>query len=133
MVDKSKIIAFLEDNDLSEVEEVKFDDEALVLRFYYDFDRDEIEAARAYANDECEEEEESEEWYEEYFLPYLNDLAIDNAGEVLEDLMDEFDVQAQYITYETDQESYDYCEFIAVIYEEDKNCDIEEILDELEM
>ena len=69
MVDKSKIIAFLEDNDLSEVEEVKFDDEALVLRFYYDFDRDEIEAARAYANDECEEEEESEEWYEEYFLP----------------------------------------------------------------
>ncbi|NLM35545.1 MAG: hypothetical protein GX206_08910 [Clostridiales bacterium] len=133
MVDKSKIIAFLEDNDLSEVEEVKFDDEALVLRFYYDFDRDEIEAARAYANDECEEEEESEEWYEEYFLPYLNDLAIDNAGEVLEDLMDEFDVQAQYITYETDQESYDYCEFIAVIYEKDKNCDIEEILDELEM
>ena len=47
--------------------------------------------------------------------------------------MDEFDVQAQYITYETDQESYDYCEFIAVIYEKDKNCDIEEILDELEM
>lgn len=133
MFDKSKVIAFLEDNDLSEVDEIKCDEEALVLRFFYDFDRDEIEAAKSYANDECEEEEESEEWYEDYFLPYLNEIAIDNAGEVIEDLIDELDVQAQYITYETDKENYDYCEFIAVVYEKDKDCDIEEILDELEL
>ncbi|NLZ48254.1 MAG: hypothetical protein GX895_05590 [Clostridiales bacterium] len=132
-MDKNKIISFLEDNDLSEVEEIKSEDGVLVLRFFYDFDRDELEAAKAYANDECEEEEESEEWYEEYFLPYLNEIAIDNTGEVIEDLIDEFDVQAQYITYETDEDTYDYSEFVAVIYEKDKNCDIEEILDDLDM
>lgn len=133
MIDKSKIVSFLEDNDLLEVEEIKYDGEALVLRFFYDFDGDELAAAKAYANDECSDEPESQEWYEEYFLPYLNELAIDNAGEVVEDMIDEFGIQAQYITYETDEESYDYCEFIAVIYEKDKDCDIEEILDELEM
>ncbi len=133
MINKDKIIEYLEDNDLAEIEEIKVEEDLLVLRFFYDFDRDELAAAKAYANDECKDEAESEDWYEEYFLPYLNDIAIDNAGEVIEDLIEEFDVEAQYIAYETDIDSYDYCEFIAVICEEGRNCEIEEILDELEM
>lgn len=133
MLDKKQIIKFLEDNDLSEVEELEYKDDALVVRFYYDFDSDELASARAYANDECEDEQESDEWYDEFFLPYLNEIAVDNAGEILEDLMEDFDLQAQYITYETDKESYDYCEFIAVISEEDKDYNIEDVLDELEL
>ena len=85
------------------------------MRFFYDFDRDELAAARPMPMMNVKDEAESEDWYEEYFLPYLNDIAIDNAGEVIEDLIEEFDVEAQYIAYETDIDSYDYCEFIAVI------------------
>ncbi|WP_163191730.1 hypothetical protein [Clostridium thermarum] len=133
MLDKKQIIKFLEDNDLTDVEELKYKDDALVVRFYYDFDSDELASARAYANDECEDEQESDEWYDEFFLTYLNEIAVDNAGEIIEELMEEFELQAQYITYETDKESYDYCEFIAVISEIDKNYNIEDVLDELEL
>ncbi|WP_139905205.1 hypothetical protein [Clostridium thermarum] len=133
MLDKKQIIKFLEDNDLTDVEELEYKDDALVVRFYYDFDSDELASARAYANDECEDEQESDEWYDEFFLTYLNEIAVDNAGEIIEELMEEFELQAQYITYEADKESYDYCEFIAVISEVDKNYNIEDVLDELEL
>lgn len=133
MLNKKDVIKFLENNDLTDIEEINYKEDALVVRFYYDFDSEELASARAYANDECEEEQESDEWFEEFFLPYLNELAIDNAGEVMEELMEDLDLKVQYVTYETDKESYDYCEFIAVVSEKDKNYEIEEILDELEI
>jgi hypothetical protein len=133
MLNKKQVITFLEENDLTDIEELEYKEDALVVRFYYDFDSEELASAKAYANDECEEEQESDEWFDEFFLPYLNELAIDNAGEILEELMEAFELQAQYVTYETDKESYDYCEFIAVISEKDKNYEIEDVLDELEL
>lgn len=127
------IIKVLENNGLSDIEEIKYKEGFAVIRFFYDFDEDELKAARAYAKDECEEEEESEGWYEDYFLPYLNDLAIDNVGEVMEEIMEEFNAEAQYISYELDSENYEYNEFVAVIVSGDKDLNIEEVLDELDI
>jgi hypothetical protein len=129
-MDKGKIIEFLQNNGMSEVTELPYKDDIFVVRFFYDFDEDELKAAKAFAKDESEEEEESEVWYDEYFLPYLNDIAIDNTGEIIEDAIEEFDIQAQYVSYEADVENHDYCEFIAAFYKE-SNIEIETILDEL--
>ena len=127
------IIKVLENNGLSDIEEISYKEGFAVIRFFYDFDEDELKAARAYAKDECEEEEESESWYEDYFLPYLNDLAIDNVGEVMEEIMEEFRAEAQYISYELDSENYEYNEFVAVVVSGDKDLNIEEVLDELDI
>lgn len=127
------IIKVLENNGLSDIEEISYKEGFAVIRFFYDFDEDELKAARAYAKDECEEEEESESWYEDYFLPYLNDLAIDNVGEVMEEIMEEFGAEAQYISYELDSENYEYNEFVAVVVSGDKDLNIEEVLDELDI
>lgn len=129
---KEKIMSFLVDNDLEEVQEVSCDNGAIVLRFYYDFDEDEINAAKAYASDESEDEEEGDSWYNEFFLPYLNELAVDSTGEIIEELMEELNVEAQYMSYEIDRENYDYNEFIAVFYEKGKDINLDEILEKIE-
>lgn len=132
-MDKKAIIQILEKNQLSQIEEIEYKEGAVVLRFFYDFDEDEIEAARAYSNDESEDEENGDTWYEEFFLPYLYDLAVDNAGEVVEEVMEALDVEAQFVAYEMDEEEYSYNEFIAVFSPRGKAIEIEQVLDELEM
>lgn len=132
-MDKKALIDALEKNDLYEIEEIEYKGGVEVLRFFYDFDEDEIEAARAYSNDESEDEENGEVWYEEFFLPYLNDLAVDNVGEVIEDIMESFDIDAQFVSYDMDEEEYNYSEFIAVFFPKGETVEIETVLDELEM
>lgn len=131
-MDKKNIIKLLQENSFTSIEEIPYSEDALVLRFLYEFDEDEIEAAKAYSNDECEEDEDSDEWYEEYFLPYLSDLAVDSVGESIEDIMDSLSIDAQYVSYEMDEE-YNYSEFIAVFFPKGKVKDIEEVLEELEL
>ncbi|KZL88814.1 hypothetical protein [Clostridium magnum] len=131
-MEKEKIINFLLNNDLEEVQEINNDGEVLVLRFYYDFDEDELSAARAYASDESEDEEEGDSWYDEFLLPYLNELAVDSTGEIIEELMEELSVEAQYMSYEIDRENYDYNEFIAVFYEKGKSIDLDEVLKKID-
>jgi hypothetical protein len=132
-MNKEKIKGYLEQNDLTDIEELTYKENTVVLRFFYDFDEDELKSARAYANDESEAEAESKDWYEEYFLPYLNDLAIDNTGEIIEEVMEEFEIEAQYISYEADMENHEYCEFIAVFFKKEDNIEIETVLDELKI
>lgn len=132
-MDKKSIISYFENNGIEDHEEIKYKDDLLVLRLYYDFDEEELKAAKAYSNDECTEEAEGEVWYSEYFLPYLSEIAVDNVGEVIEELMEASHVQAQYVTYDVDKEEHDYCEFIVVIGEENQEFEIEDVLDELEM
>ncbi|MCM8711340.1 hypothetical protein M2651_09880 [Clostridium sp. SYSU_GA19001] len=132
-MDKKAIIEILEKNELSEIEEIEYKEGSLVLRFFYDFDEDEIESARAYANDESEDEENGDIWYEDFFLPYLNDLAVDNVGEYIEEIMEEHEVDAQYVSYEIDEEEYSYNEFIAAFFPKGKAVEIEEVLEELEL
>lgn len=132
-MNKKAIIETLEKNNLSEIEEIEYKEGVAVLRFFYDFDEDEIKAARAYSNDESEDEENGDIWYEEFFLPYLNDLAVDNVGEVIEEIMEDLDVDAQFVSYDMDEEEYNYNEFIAVFFSKGETLEIETVLDELEM
>ncbi|WP_040212191.1 hypothetical protein [Clostridium polynesiense] len=129
-MDINEIKQYLLDNDFSEVEEIEYKGEALLLRAFYDFDEDEIKAAKAYSSDESDYEAESEEWYSEFFLPYLSDLAVDNAGQTIEEAMEEFEVNAQFVAYDIDINNYDYNEFIIAFSEKDE-LDIESILEEI--
>lgn len=131
-MNNNEIINKLKAEGLTEIEEIAYS-EGLVLRFRFDFDDAETDAAKAYANDESGEEEGNEVWFEEFFLPYLSDLAIDNVGEIIEDIIEDFDVDAQFVSYDMDEENYEYSEFIAVFFEKDKEVDIEEVLEELEL
>jgi hypothetical protein len=131
-MDKQNIIKFLKQNQIDDIEEIKYKEDIFTTRIYYDFDDSEIEAARAYANDECEDEEEGEVWYGEFFKPYLNDIVIDNVGDLLEDCMKEFDIEIQFITYDIDDQ-YEYSEVVAIFYDENKNIDIENVIDDLKL
>lgn len=130
-MNKEKIIKYLEENGMNDVESLEYNGNAIVLRFNFNFDEDEIKAAKAYADDESEDESEGDTWYDDFFLPYLNEFAIDNVGEVIEDLMEESELGAQFVSYELDREEYDYNQFIAVFYEEDAEIDIDEVLEKL--
>lgn len=130
-MEKKKIIQLLEQNEVSDVEEIKYKDNVLVARFYYDFDETEIKAAKAFADDECTKNSGGEEWTNEFFLPYLTELAIDNVGEYIEEIMDITNVVAQFISYDVDPEEVEYCEFIAVFFNDEDDIQIESVLDEL--
>ncbi|GAA0674507.1 MULTISPECIES: hypothetical protein [Clostridium] len=132
MINKEKLISYLEENGIEEIEELKVKNDLVVLRLFYDFDEDEIKAATAYANDE-ESDEESDEWNDEYYLPYLNDVAVDNVGSIIEDSFEEFDIEGQFASYDVDKENSDYCEFIAAFFEKDSDYDLDEIIDELNL
>jgi hypothetical protein len=131
-MNKEKIIQCLEENGLNDIEDLNCSDEAVVLKFFYDFDDEELKASKAYASDECKDEIESEKWYYDYFLPYLSDLAVDNVGQIIENIMEEVNLEAQYTTYELDKENYNYNEFTAIFYEKGKDIDLDKILDKLE-
>ncbi|MFL0267752.1 hypothetical protein [Candidatus Clostridium radicumherbarum] len=132
-MNKDAIIKILSENNLTSIEEIPYNDEVTVLRFFYEFDEDEIEAAKAYSNDESKDEENKDEWYEEFFLPYLNDLAVDNVGEIIEDIMDKLNIDSQFVSYEMDEEEYSSSEFIAAFSEQGKLKEIEDILEDLEL
>lgn len=131
-MDKNEIVSFLEKNKMSDIEEIEYKKDATVIRFFYDFDEDEIKAAKAYAKDECDEDEGSEAWKEDYFKPYLNDLAVDNVGEIIEDYMEEYDNEAQFVSYEVNEEEK-YMEFIAVFYNVGESVDMDDVLEELNL
>lgn len=131
-MNKKNIINFLDDNGLTEIEEIKHNKKGILLKFDFDFDKEEIDAAKAYANDESEETEENDTWYNDFFIPYLNELAIDTVGEIIEDLMDELEIEAQFVSYEISKEDYGYNEFVAVFYERGEEIDLGETLDSLE-
>ncbi|MDY4077701.1 MAG: hypothetical protein SOY42_02775 [Clostridium sp.] len=123
----SEIENFLEKNGLSEIEEIKNDENYSVIKFYYDFDKDELSAARAYANEESDLESESAEWYTDWYLSYLSDLAKDNVEEIIEELSEEFEVITACKDLEMTAKSADYMKFIAIITNEEID-DIDDML-----
>ncbi|MCY6370820.1 hypothetical protein [Clostridium ganghwense] len=129
-MNKREIREFLSDNGLNDVEEINYKEEIFMLRFFYDFDKAEISAAKSYATDESDDVENGEVWKEQFFIPYLNDLAEDNVGEIIEEATEEFDLLAQYISYDIDEEE-EQNEFIVAFSEEE--FDIEDILAELKL
>lgn len=126
----TEIITYLEENGLGEVEEIKKVNGASIIKFYYDFDNDELAAARNYANDESDFEPESDEWYSEYYIPYLKDIATDNVEGICEDIIDEYEVGCKCKNVETQKGNGEYFEFIAIISERLEDSELEDMLNE---
>lgn len=126
----SEIVSYLEDNDLGDIEELKQKSNYVILRFYYDFDKEEISAAKTYSTEESDFEPESDEWYKEYYLPYLRDIAVDNVESIMEEIMEEFELEAKYKEIGMDNGESGYFKFIAAFSDELTDVEIEDILND---
>lgn len=131
-MEKQSIIEFLEDNNLTDIEEVEIDaqDEVIAIKFFYDFDKDEISAAKSYASEETDYDENDTQWIATGIIPYLNDLAYDNVSEINEDLMEEFELIAKFKSEDISTSDYTYQKFYLIITEDD-SIDLEDIIDNL--
>lgn len=129
---KGEILKALREKEVSEVEEIKYKKGSFVVKFFYDFDEDEISAARSYSNEEGDYEAESDEWYKELYLPYLCDISLDNVEEYIEEIADEYELQGQVKALDLDISNPTFGAFIAV-FSEDEEEDIEDIIEELDL
>ena len=129
-MDISEIKSFLEDNDLSDVEEIKQEDDYILLKFYYDFDKDELMAAKSYSNEESDFEAESDEWYNEYYIPFLKDIADDNVESIVEDAAEEFEIEGKYKSLVMESGELGYLRFVAVFSAEMYESEMEDILND---
>lgn len=129
-MDISEIKSFLEDNDLSDVEEIKQEDHYILLKFYYDFDKDELMAAKSYSNEESDFEAESDEWYNDYYIPFLKDIADDNVESIVEDAAEEFEIEGKYKSLVMESGELGYLRFVAVFSAEMDESEMEDILND---
>jgi hypothetical protein len=133
MLNRQAILEFLEREGLNEVDEIEYKNDILVYDFFYAYDEAELEAARDYANENYDESKGEDEWNDEYFLPYLTELAGDNVRDILDDLCEEFDLAGEFVAYEMDRDSYEQCEFVVVVGPEGTQFNLDEILAELDL
>ncbi|WP_312649355.1 hypothetical protein [Proteiniclasticum sp.] len=131
-MNKESIIQYLENNGLTDIDILKDEEGLIVATAYYDFDDDEMEAGRAYAKDQVVEDDD-ESVYTDYLMNYLVDLAVDNIGEIMEEFIEEEGIDAQYLTYEMDQDEMESIQVAMLFSKGDFDSDLEDILDELEM
>lgn len=131
-MEKQSIIEFLEDNNLTDIEEIEIDsqDEVIAIKFFYDFDKDEISAAKSYASEETDYDENDTQWIATGIIPYLNDLAYDNVAEITEDLMEEFELISRFKSEDISTSDYTYQKFYLVLTEDD-SIDLEDVIDNI--
>lgn len=132
-MDKQKILNSLVKEGYKEIDEIEYNKQIKVFSFFYVFDDAELDAARDYSNENYDEVGGEEEWYDEFFLPYLVDIASDNVRDTLEDICEEMDLAGEFILYEPDRESYEQMEFILIVAEQDVEFDADEIIEKLEL
>ena len=125
-----EIVKILKENDLSDVEVLKNTEEYILVNFYFDFDKDLQDAAKAYANEESKEEEFSAKWYSEYYFPYLYDFANDEVLEVIEEIIESLDLVGEMMAFQMTEKTSDYVQFMALFTEEESNVAIEEVVRE---
>jgi hypothetical protein len=133
VLNKKAMLGYLEGQGLEEVDEIEYNDKIVVYNFFYSFDDAELEAAREYANENYEDAKGEDSWNEEFFLPYLTEMAADNIRDILEDMCAEFKTEGEFMVYELEQGRPEKCEFTIVLAEEGSEFDIEEIMDELDL
>ncbi|MCE5222286.1 MAG: hypothetical protein LLF98_13840 [Clostridium sp.] len=126
----SEILNYLEDNDLADIEEIKRKSNYTIVRFYYDFDKEELNAAKTYSTEESDFEPESDEWYNEYYIPYLRDIAVDNIESIMEDIVEEFEIEAKYKELGIENGDSSYFKFIASFSDELTDIEMEDILND---
>lgn len=132
-MNKQKILNSLEKEGFKEIDEIEYNEQIKVFDFLYVFDEAELDAAKDYANENYDEANGEDEWYDEFFLPYLVDMASDNVRDTLEDICEEFELSGEFIMYEPDRENYEQMEFILVLAEQDVEFNVDEIIEELEL
>lgn len=125
-----EILDILEENDLDNVEEIPKAKDCLIVKFTYIFDDVELEGAAAYADEEGAERD-SEQWYEEYLLPYLNDTAIDNVNDIIDEIAEDYDLDYEMLSFEVSSEEYKEMNFLVAFYNEELSVDIDELILEL--
>ncbi len=131
-MNKDMILEYLEKNGLSDVDILKEDENLLLATAYYDYDEVEKAASKEYAKTQVEEEDDKG-LYNEYVMNYLVDMAVDHVGEVMEEVIEEENVDAQYLTYEMDPEDMNSLQVAMLFSKGDMDKDLEDILDELEL
>ena len=119
-------VVLLNENELSEIEVLKKDDDFVLINFYFDFDKDVLDAAKAYSNEESSLEEYSKDWYKEYYFPYLYDFANDEVLEIIEEIVEELGIEGEMMAIQMTEKTSDYVQFMALFTEEDSNISIEE-------
>lgn len=129
-MNKNEIIEILNDNDLDNVEEIPKKEDCVIVKFTYYFDEVELEGAKAYADEEGNDANK-DEWYEEYFLPYLNDMAIDNVNDIVDEISEDMDLDYEMLSFELLQEEYEGMNFLVAFYNEELPVDIDELILEL--
>ncbi|MNM77465.1 MULTISPECIES: hypothetical protein [Clostridium] len=130
---KNEIIKALKEKGVSDIEEIKYKRGYLLVKFFYDFDDDEISAARTYSNEEGTYESETEEWFKELYLPYLYDISLDNVEEYIEEITEEYEIQGQFVAYDVDINNPTFGEFLAIFSEDEEEVDIDEVVEELDL
>lgn len=130
---KNEIIKALKEKGVSDIEEIKYKRGYLLVKFFYDFDDDEISAARSYSNEEGTYESETEEWFKELYLPYLYDISLDNVEEYIEEITEEYEIQGQFVAYDVDINNPTFGEFLAIFNEDEEDVDIDEVVEELDL
>lgn len=125
-----EIIEILEENDLSNIEELKNEDGVVLVKFFLDFDEDVLSAAKSYANEEGDYEAESKEWYNEYLLPYLYDYANDEVLDIIEEIVEDLEVAGEVMAFQLSSTNYESIQFMALFTHEDNEITIEEVAKE---
>ncbi|MGG7057343.1 hypothetical protein ACQPUY_11180 [Clostridium nigeriense] len=129
-MESNKIIEILEENNLTEIEELKNEDGVCLVKFFLDFDEDVLSAARSYSNEESDYEEESNEWYKEYFIPYLYDYGNDEVVDIIEEIVEELDIAGEVMAFQMNSTSYEFMQFMALFTDEDQDLTIEDVAKE---
>ena len=125
----NEIIEFLNENGLSEVEELRAEKDLVLLNFYLDFDKDLLEAAKAYADEECKDAG-SKEWEQEYYIPYLYDYANDEVLSIVEDITEDFEIAGEFMAFQIKDKNAEYVQFMTLFTEEDSDVIFEDIVRE---
>ena len=129
-MNSNNIIEILEENNLTEIEELKNEDGVFLVKFFLDFDDDVLSAARSYSNEESDFEEESNEWYKEYFIPYLYDYGNDEVVDIIEEIVEELDISGEVMAFQIDSSNFEFIQFMALFTEEDSDLSIEDVAKE---
>ncbi|TDT50954.1 hypothetical protein [Fonticella tunisiensis] len=133
MIDSSKVFEILEKEGFEEVDEIGYKDDIKVFNFFYTFDEAEIEAAKDYANENYDEGEGEDNWYNEFFLPYLTDIAGDNIKDIVDEICEENGLTGEFVLYEIDRDNYEQCEVTLILGEGSKEIDVDRVLNDLEL
>lgn len=126
----NKIIEILDENYLTEIEELKRQDDLFLVKFFLDFDEDVLKAAKSYSNEESDYEEESSEWYKEYFIPYLYEYGNDEVVDIIEEIVEELEISGEVMAFQIDSTNYESIQFMALFTEEDSDISIEDVAKE---